>query len=74
MGDKEKTWGKGYATRALARVNRARLMSARAAKDNLGSLQVLEKSGFKITGEGKGFANGRGAEVEEYVLTLLRTS
>ena len=71
-------WGKGYASQALAeflaQVNRTRPIGARAAKDNLGSLRVLEKCGFKITGEGQGFANGRGLEVEEYVLTLSKTS
>lgn len=42
----------------------------RTAKDNLASLRVLQKCGFVITGEDQGFANARGAEIEEYVLTL----
>ncbi len=66
-------WGRGIATRALASFLRrmpARPVYARAAKDNAGSLRVLEKCGFTITGEGKGFANARGAEIEEYLLTL----
>jgi RimJ/RimL family protein N-acetyltransferase len=67
-------WGKGIATRALAdflaHVNRARPMYARVAKDNLGSRRVLEKCGFKIIGESKGFANARGEEIEELVLEL----
>ena len=67
-------WGKGIATRALsdflAHGNRTRPMYARVAKDNLGSRRVLEKCGFKIVGESKGFANARGEEIEELVLEL----
>ena len=67
-------WGKGIATWALseflARVNKVRPIYARSAKDNAGSLRVLEKCGFVITGEDKGFANARGQEVEEFILTL----
>ena len=40
------------------------------AKDNIGSNRVLEKCGFKIIGEVKGFANGRGKETEEYLTKL----
>lgn len=69
-------WGKGIATWALseflAHVNKTRPIYARSAKDNAGSLRVLEKCGFTITGEDKGFANARGQEVEEFVLTLTR--
>jgi RimJ/RimL family protein N-acetyltransferase len=66
-------WGKGIATRALAAFLghvKARPLYARAAKDNVGSLRVLEKCGFTIVGEDKGFANARGAEVEEFLLIL----
>ena len=67
-------WGRGIATRALtaflADANRTRPIYARAAKDNIGSLRVLAKCGFTIVGEDKGYANARGAEVEEYVLAL----
>ncbi|HEX6289345.1 MAG TPA: GNAT family N-acetyltransferase [Herpetosiphonaceae bacterium] len=67
------SWGRGIATRALAafleRVQ-ARPLHARAAKDNLGSLRVLEKCGFTICGEDKGFSNARGTEVEEFILIL----
>lgn len=66
-------WGKGIATEALRqhlRLQTIRPLYARAAKDNIGSIRVLEKCGFIITGEDKGFANARGAEIEEYVLTL----
>ncbi len=66
-------WGKGIATQALAqflRQQRRRPLYARVAKDNRGSLRVLQKCGFRITGEDRGFANARGEEIDEYVLTL----
>lgn len=67
-------WGKGWASRALAEflahINPTRPIYARAAKDNIGSLRVLEKNGFSIIGEDKGFANARGEEVEEFILQL----
>jgi RimJ/RimL family protein N-acetyltransferase len=43
---------------------------ARVAKDNIGSLRVLHKCGFTITGEDTGFANARSQDVEAYLLTL----
>lgn len=68
-------WGKGIATRALtqflAKVQTVRPLRARVAKDNLASLRVLEKCGFTIVGEDKGFANARNAETEEYLLNLV---
>ena len=67
-------WGKGIATWALAELltqhNKTRPIYARVAKDNLGSRRVLEKCGFKIIGESKGFANARGQEIEELILEL----
>jgi RimJ/RimL family protein N-acetyltransferase len=67
-------WGQGLATQALAtflaHVNTTRPIYARAAKDNIGSLRVLEKCGFTIIDEDKGFANARGREVEEFLLQL----
>jgi hypothetical protein len=33
---------------------------ARAARDNIGSIRVLQKCDFKIIGKNKDFANGRG--------------
>jgi RimJ/RimL family protein N-acetyltransferase len=66
-------WGKGIATKALAVLLSAvsnRPLYARAAKDNIASLRVLEKCGFTITGCERGFANARGEEVEEVVLEL----
>ena len=71
-------WGKGIATWALkeflAQKNQIRPIYARVAKDNLGSRRVLEKCGFKITGESKGFANARGQEIEEFLLELREVS
>lgn len=65
-------WGRGIATRALAtflaEVNTARPIYARVAKDNVASLRVLERCGFRVTGEDVGFANARGEEIEELLL------
>jgi RimJ/RimL family protein N-acetyltransferase len=67
-------WGKGIATWALQEFltehNKTRPIYARVAKDNLGSRRVLEKCGFTIVGESKGFANARGQEIEEWLLEL----
>ncbi len=66
-------WGRGIATRALSWLLEdleTRPLYARAAKDNVASIRVLEKCGFTIAGEDKGFANARGEEVEEYILEL----
>jgi RimJ/RimL family protein N-acetyltransferase len=54
----------------LARHNKIRPIYARVAKDNLGSRRVLEKCGFTVIGESKGFANARGQEIEELLLEL----
>ena len=66
-------WGKGIATQALRaflEVEQERPLYGVAAKDNAGSIRVLEKCGFARVGEGKGFANARGEEVEELILVL----
>lgn len=66
-------WGKGIATEALSQFLEelpTRPLYARAVKDNIGSVRVLQKCGFEITGQDKGFANARGGEVEEYILML----
>ena len=66
-------WGRGIATKALAAFlasQTTRPIHARAAKDNAASLRVLQKCGFVITGEDKGYANARGQVIEEYLLTL----
>lgn len=67
-------WGRGVATvalRELLRLEAARPLYARAVADNAGSIRVLEKCGFVVTGHDRGFANGRGEEVDEVLLTLL---
>lgn len=66
-------WGKGVATGALSEflsLAKERPIYARTARDNVASLRVLEKCGFKITGYSKGFANARGSEIEEAILEL----
>ena len=67
-------WGKGIATLALkeflSHYNKKRPIYARVAKDNPGSRRVLEKCGFTVIGESKGFANARGQEIEELLLEL----
>lgn len=66
-------WGKGLATAALAAFLEeleVRPLYARAAKDNIASIRVLEKCGFTVTGEEKGFANARGQEIQEFILKL----
>ena len=66
-------WGRGIATRALQAFleeDAQRPMFARVVKDGAASRRVLEKCGFAVCREDKGFAPGRGAEVEEYVLRL----
>lgn len=63
-------WGRGIATQALAQLLELvleRPIHGRAAADNLGSLRVLEKCGFRRIGEERGFANARGEEIEEFV-------
>ncbi len=66
-------WGKGVATAALTAFLQhvtARPIYARVAKDNIASLCVLEKCGFTLFGEGKGFSNARGMEAEEFIMIL----
>lgn len=66
-------WGRGIATaalRALIELDRTRPLFAHAAADNAGSIRTLEKCGFVITGHGTGFAQARGGEIDEVLLTL----
>jgi RimJ/RimL family protein N-acetyltransferase len=66
-------WGKGIATAALRILlaeTAERPVYARAASDNVGSLRVLEKAGFRRVGVDRGFAAGRGEEIEETILRL----
>lgn len=67
-------WGRGVATAALREllgIAPERPLHARAAADNRGSTRVLEKCGFVFTGNDRGFANARGEEVDEVILTLF---
>ena len=66
-------WGRGIATAALTQFLgevRERPLYARAAKDNLASLRVLETCGFVVSGTDRGFASARGEEIEEAILEL----
>ncbi len=66
-------WGFGIATMALSQflVNlKVRPLYARAAKDNIASIRVLEKCGFVVSGQNRGFANARGEEIDELILKL----
>jgi RimJ/RimL family protein N-acetyltransferase len=66
-------WGQGVATaalRALIAEVPERPLHARAAADNKGSIRVLEKCGFVVTGTDRGFAHARGEEIDEVVLKL----
>ncbi len=69
----KKHWGKGVATQALKKLLQEithRPLFARAAKDNIRSIRVLQKCDFKIIDENKDFAQGRGEETEEYIFRL----
>ncbi|MFJ8712947.1 GNAT family N-acetyltransferase [Streptomyces violaceus] len=66
-------WGKGIATdalRALVTEVDERPLYARAASDNVGSLRVLEKCGFRAVASARGYARARDAEIDETVLLL----
>jgi RimJ/RimL family protein N-acetyltransferase len=70
-------WGKGIATAALTQYLRdfpERPIYGRASKDNVGSIRVMEKCGFRIIGQDRGFANARGKEIDEVILELRAES
>jgi RimJ/RimL family protein N-acetyltransferase len=67
-------WGRGVATATLAALlglERTRPLRAHAAADDAGSIRVLQKCGFAITGRGRILARARGEEIDEVTLTLV---
>jgi RimJ/RimL family protein N-acetyltransferase len=66
-------WGRGIASRALALfVDQiaTRPVYARAASDNVGSLRVMQKAGFRPVGTEMSFAAARDMEIEETIMRL----
>lgn len=66
-------WGKGIASSALEKfINlvKVRPLHARAAKDNLASIRVLEKCGFNYIGNDLTFSQYRNEDVEEVIYKL----
>lgn len=66
-------WGRGVASTALRQLlalEPARPLHARVAADNLGSLTVLRRNGFRVVGRAHSYAAGRGQEVDELLLLL----
>jgi RimJ/RimL family protein N-acetyltransferase len=66
-------WGQGIASRALALLLdevSARPIRARVASDNIGSLRVLQKTGFRSVGTETSYAPARCSEIEETLLEL----
>ncbi len=66
-------WGRGVATAALSQLLAevlVRPMHARVAHDNRGSIRVLEKCGFNVCRQERGFAHARGEEIDELVMRL----
>jgi RimJ/RimL family protein N-acetyltransferase len=64
-------WGRGIATvalKAFLTVDPSRPLHARVASDNVASCRVLEKCGFRVIATGRGFAEARSGEIEEFVL------
>lgn len=68
-----KYWGKGIATEALSQFLAAikdRPLYAGVAKDNVGSIRVLEKCGFRVVEQKRSFAKARGEEIDEVLLKV----
>ncbi|MBO6514315.1 MAG: GNAT family N-acetyltransferase [Phycisphaerales bacterium] len=80
MGDREITywidhqyWNQGIASEALRQfteIETTRPLFGRAAKDNAASIRTMEKCGFILQAEERGFANARGQEIDEVVMVL----
>jgi RimJ/RimL family protein N-acetyltransferase len=67
-------WGRGVATAALSSLlslEPTRPLHAHAVGDNTGSIRVLQKCGFAITGSGRVFSRARGEEIDEFTLILV---
>lgn len=65
--------GRGIASRALGLfldLVPVRPLHARAAADNLGSLRVLQRAGFRVISSELSFALARNAPIEELLLRL----
>jgi RimJ/RimL family protein N-acetyltransferase len=54
-------------------LDKTRPIYARVACDNVASLRVLQKCGFQIIDQDRGFAEARGCEIDEHVLRLDAT-
>lgn len=66
-------WGQGITTAAVGLFLEEfpeRPVRARAVADNVSSIRILERYGFKVIGEAQTFANARGAVVRELELEL----
>jgi RimJ/RimL family protein N-acetyltransferase len=64
-------WGKGIATKALSQfllLVKSRPLYAHVARHNIGSIRVLEKCGFTLSGEGSVSAGDPGLDVEELIM------
>jgi RimJ/RimL family protein N-acetyltransferase len=66
-------WGRGVATRALQAFLEqieTRPLYAHVARHNLASRRVLEKCGFRVTGDDPDFSRTGGEQVEGWILRL----
>ena len=79
-GDREITywidhhhWGKGIASEALRQflsIEKTRPLFGRAARDNESSIRVMERNGFRLLRQERGYAHARAAEIDEVVMRL----
>ena len=66
-------WGRGIAATAVSSFVGSvpfRPLFARVAADNVRSVRVLEKCGFRHVSTERGFAEHRGVEIDEFVYRL----